>query len=113
MTIATRVFTWWKGEPVGNDQYGNRYFREKGGERRWVLFAGEPDGSKVPPEWKAWLHKTVATPPGPASAHAQPWEKTHQANPTGSGEAYHPAGSLQGAGKRAAATGDYEAWTPG
>ena len=29
MTITTRLFTWWKGEPVGTDDAGNRYFREK------------------------------------------------------------------------------------
>src|SRR5579862_7546931 len=52
MTIGTRLFTWWKGELVGTDQFGNRYYREKPGrrlragggresrERRWVLYKG-------------------------------------------------------------------------
>ena len=31
---------------------------------------------------------------------------------TGTALAYRPAGALEKGGKRAAATGDYEAWTP-
>jgi hypothetical protein len=34
-----------------------------GKERRWVVYEGEVDGSRVPPEWHAWLHHTVAVPP--------------------------------------------------
>ena len=64
MTIATRIFTWWKGEPVGSDDSGNRYYREKSPpegrrERRWVIYEGEAEASRVPPEWHAWLHHTV------------------------------------------------------
>ena len=71
MTIGTLLFTWWKGERVGTDEFGNRYYREKPGrqlrpgggrdsrERRWVLYKGEAEASKVPPEWHAWLHHTV------------------------------------------------------
>ncbi len=33
MTIGTRLFTWWRGELVGTDQLGNRYYREKGGRK--------------------------------------------------------------------------------
>ncbi|HMK69215.1 MAG TPA: NADH-ubiquinone oxidoreductase subunit NDUFA12 family protein, partial [Stellaceae bacterium] len=71
MSIGTRLFTWLRGELVGTDQFGNRYFREKPGrklrrgggfdsrERRWVLYKGEAEASKVPPEWHGWLHHTV------------------------------------------------------
>jgi len=31
---------------------------------------------------------------------------------TGTAHAYRPAGALEQGGKRAAATGDYEAWSP-
>lgn len=47
--IGTKLYTWWKGESVGKDQFGNRYFREKGGRKRWVIYNGAPEASKVPP----------------------------------------------------------------
>ncbi|HTQ34112.1 MAG TPA: NADH:ubiquinone oxidoreductase subunit NDUFA12 [Stellaceae bacterium] len=121
-TFGTRLLTWLRGELVGTDAYGNRYYRLKndrpsgrgGGrfsrERRWVIYAGEPEGSKVPPEWHAWLHHTVDETPG-AWPHYS-WEKPHQPNMTGTPHAYHPQGSVLRGGHRAHTTGDYEPWTP-
>ncbi|MBM3489135.1 MAG: NADH:ubiquinone oxidoreductase subunit NDUFA12 [Alphaproteobacteria bacterium] len=110
-TIGTRLMTWWKGELVGQDQFGNRYYREKAGLRRWVLYRGMPEASKVPPEWHAWLHRTTdAVPAGRAAA--KPWEKEHVPNLSGTAGAYRPPGSLLQGGRRPHATGDYEAWRP-
>ncbi|HUK10848.1 MAG TPA: NADH:ubiquinone oxidoreductase subunit NDUFA12 [Stellaceae bacterium] len=122
-TIGTLLFTWWKGERVGTDEFGNRYYREKPGrqlrpgggwnsrERRWVLYKGEPEASKVPPEWHAWLHHTVNELPDP-KRRKYPWEKPHLPNLTGTARAYRPPGSLLKGGHRAPATGDYEPWQP-
>lgn len=110
-TIGTRLMTWWKGEKVGQDAFGNTYYREKGGRRRWVIYRGRPEASKVPPDWHAWLHHTVAEPPAPEPP-ARPWEKPHVPNLTGTPHAYRPLGSLLEGGRRARATGDYEAWRP-
>jgi NADH:ubiquinone oxidoreductase subunit len=111
-TVGTLLMTWWKGELVGEDQFGNRYYREKGNpKRRWVIYKGEPDGSRTPPEWRAWLHRTVSEPPlGPRTPI--PWEKEHAPNLTGTARAYRPSGSLLEGGRRPHATGDYEAWRP-
>jgi NADH:ubiquinone oxidoreductase subunit len=40
------------------------------------------------------------------------WQKPAVPNMTGTALAYRPAGALEKGGHRAAATGDYEAWTP-
>ncbi len=112
-TIGTRLYSWWKGEQVGKDDFGNAYYREKdGGTRRWVIFAGQPEASKVPPEWHAWLHRTVDAPPSESAPRRHAWEKEHLPNLTGTDNAWHPPGSLMGGGQRKAATGDYEPWTP-
>jgi NADH:ubiquinone oxidoreductase subunit len=125
MSIGTRLWTWWAGELVGTDQFGNRYYRqknyrprEKGAgkfsrERRWVLYNGETEASRVPPEWHGWLHHTVAEPP-PSGAPTKryPWQKEHLPNLTGTPLAYRPPGSLLRGGQRAPATGDYEPWQP-
>jgi len=115
-TWSTRLTTWLAGKPAGRDQLGNRYFTGKprrgyARERRWVLYAGEEDASRVPPEWHAWLHYTVDQPPA-ADRPARPWLKEHQPNLTGTEAAYRPQGSIFKGGRRAKATGDYEAWTP-
>ncbi len=124
MTLGTRLMTWFSGEFVGTDELGNRYYREKGGrarprgggrpsrDKRWVIYAGEPDGSKVPPRWHAWLHHTVDDVPRAEEGRRYPWEKPHQPNMTGTAEAYHPQGSVLRGGRRASSAGDYEPWTP-
>lgn len=109
--IGTKLYTWWKGESVGKDQFGNRYFREKGGRKRWVIYNGMPEASKVPPEWHAWLHYTIDDAPV-NGVERKPWEKEHQPNLSGTPYAYRPQGSMAKAGQRPPATGDYEAWRP-
>jgi NADH:ubiquinone oxidoreductase subunit len=115
MNIFTRVFTWLHGREVGKDSLGNIYFEEKTGRqhlrrRRWVSFAGPADASLVPPEWHAWLHYTTDAPLAPVK---RPWIKPHEPNLTGTALSYRPPGHDYEGGKRAAATGDYESWTPG
>ena len=115
MTIGTRLFTWAKGQLVGTDQQGNRYYVERKAVpgrkvRRWVLYKGVADGSRVPAEWHAWLHYTVDQPL--EAATDKPWVKEHTPNFTGTNQAYLPQGHDLRGGERAKATGDYEAWQP-
>jgi NADH:ubiquinone oxidoreductase subunit len=119
MSLGTRLFTFLRGELVGGDAAGNCYYREKAGDhddghrrKRWVLYAGAPEASAVPPEWHAWLHRITDKPPSESPLPIQPWEKPHEANATGTDAAYVPAGSLLAGGVRPKATGDYEPWRP-
>lgn len=119
-TFGTQLWTWRFGELVGADDEGNRYFRTKGGaidpvlgfDRRWVIYNGYAEPSRVPPAWHGWLHHIVDTPPTEESYQPRAWEQPHRANPTGTAAAYRPPGSTLGQGRRAQATGDYKAWTP-
>lgn len=116
-TIGTLMYTWINGELVGTDEFGNRYYRARrdsihGRQRRWVIYKGRPEASKVPPEWHAWLHHTTDEPLTELAAQNRPWQKAHKANPTGTADAYRPQGHDLRGGNRASATGDYEAWVP-
>lgn len=111
-TIGTRVTIWRQGRYVGEDELGNRYYQTKDGRRRWVVYKGEADASKVTASWHGWLHHTFDEPPTRKPLPAKPWEKPHSPNMTGTPDAYRPKGSLAGGGERAKATGDYEAWSP-
>jgi len=116
MSLGTRLFTWLHGRYVGRDSYGNRYYRgrpigKRKRERRWVIYAGEVEASRVPPEWHGWLHGSQAEPPQ-ADAPRYPWQKEHLPNLTGTPLAYRPPGHTLAGGHRAPATGDYQPWTP-
>lgn len=114
-TIGTALFSWRKGGKVGGDALGNAYFESPkpfGGKiRRWVIYAGANDASRVPPEWHGWLHNTTDLVPTELPP-ARDWQKEAIPNLTGTDAAYRPAGALERGGNRAAATGDYEAWSP-
>ena len=117
MYIGTMIYTWLNGVLVGTDQFGNRYYRARKGklygrERRWVLFRGDVEASRVPPEWHAWLHHTVSEQLSEEAVESKPWQKEHLANQTGTVGAYRPQGHAYRGGERAAATGDYEPWIP-
>jgi NADH:ubiquinone oxidoreductase subunit len=104
VSLGTRLYTWLRGEAVGRDQFGNRYYRNR--SRRGL----HPES--VPPEWHAWLHYTVAEPPQPGDFPTMPWMKEHRPNLTGTPLAYRPPGHTLKGGHRAPASGDYEAWKP-
>ena len=126
MGFWSKTFTWWNGatwgtslftrrfgDEVGRDDAGNVYYQaKKDASRRWVIYNGNNDGSRVPPDWQAWLRGTIAELPEKA---LPPLHKFHMAptgNLTGTMAAFRPDGAL-GSGKvRPASTGDYEPWIP-
>jgi len=117
MTFGTWLFTKMRGELVGTDEQGNRYFQDKrviDGRRRkrWVVYNGEPEASRVPPEWHGWLHYTSDTPPPAGGLPRKPWQKEHLPNLTGTAQAYHPPGSAVAASEDRPKP-HYEAWRPG
>ena len=109
-TVGTRLFTRFRGEEVGRDGQGNRYYRSRDGARRWVIYDGEADASRVSPEWHGWLHGMWAEPPSLVPVPNKPWEKPHIPNLTGTPEAYAPSGSIRRV--KPEPRSDYEAWTP-
>lgn len=118
MTIGTAIYTWLNGRLVGTDSFGNRYYEHKSEpapgyrRKRWVVYNGLVEATKVPPEWHAWLHYTAEKPLQGEDVPHFDWQKEHLPNLTGTRYAYRPRGHVLEGGKRAAATGDYEAWTP-
>jgi NADH:ubiquinone oxidoreductase subunit len=111
-TPGTMLTTWFSGHAVGTDKFGNRYYQNKAGVRRWVIYNGTVEASRVPPEWHGWLHHTFKEPPTIAPLKPKAWGLEHQPNLTGTDGAYHPEGSLAAKGERPPATGDYQAWKP-
>jgi NADH:ubiquinone oxidoreductase subunit len=125
MGILGKIFTWWdgatigtliyssrKGVLVGEDDLGNRYYKSKDCDRRWVIYNGANDAARVAPEWHGWLHGTFDGDPESYLPPARSWELDRPGNLTGSDTAYRPGGAIEAGGHRARATGDYQAWSP-
>lgn len=129
MGINLNPFTWWNGASVGTmlyglrgkvrvgeDHLGNVYYEggrdTHGLPRRWVIYNGANDTSRIPPPWFSWMHHQIDDVPSRALPPPRAWQKPAQPNMTGTALAYRPQGALEKGGNRAAATGDYEAWTP-
>jgi NADH:ubiquinone oxidoreductase subunit len=130
MGLNLNPFTWWNGatfgtwfyglrgmKSVGEDALGNVFYQGgkgiDGRPRRYVIYNGSNDASRISPEWFSWLHHQIDDVPDRALPPVRRWEKPPVPNMTGTNQAYRPSGALEAGGKRAAATGDYEAWTPG
>jgi NADH:ubiquinone oxidoreductase subunit len=111
-----KLLTWFKGELVGQDSFGNRYYRGKGREslkeRRWVIYKGLAEASKIPAEWHGWLHHTFKRPPEIEAIQRWPWEKKHLPNLSGTPYAYRPTGHFFSDGTRKLSGSDYIPWRP-
>ncbi len=119
-TYGTSFTLWRRGAKlIGTDEQGNRYYEEQKGAsgpsgrtRRWVIYHGVAEASRVPADWHGWLHHTFDTPPTESPFKTKDWEQDHLPNMTGTPLAYHPKGSLELSGKGASAPKDYDAWDP-
>ena len=111
-STGTRLHSWRNGREVGADAAGTAYFEGRKDGRRWVIYAGSNDVSRVPPEWYAWLTRQIDAVPDEALPPPPPFLRAATPNLTGTPLAYRPSGALERGGHRAAATGDYQAWTP-
>jgi NADH:ubiquinone oxidoreductase subunit len=109
-TLGTQIFTARNGVKVGEDAQGNTFYRSRDGKRRWVIFKGEAEASRVSPDWHGWLHHTWDEPPSEKPVTHKDWEKPHLPNLTGTPRAYAPAGSIRRIEPEERR--DYEPWSP-
>ena len=109
-TLNTQLFTAWRGVKVGEDAAGNLFYQTRDRKKRWVIYNGEIEASRVSPDWHGWLHFTWDKAPTDAPLAHRVWEQPHQENLTGTAVAYAPPGSIRKGDP--APRRDYEAWAP-
>ncbi|MGE4351558.1 MAG: NADH-ubiquinone oxidoreductase subunit NDUFA12 family protein [Bdellovibrionales bacterium] len=114
--IGTILATRLTGVCVGQDSFGNRYYRSRRvragrREKRWVFYAGEPEASMVPPDWFGWLHHSCdqPLPNDPESRYV--WLRPHQPNLSGTEAAPLPSGHPSVCQARCS-RGRVQAWFP-
>ena len=88
-TLGTRIFTFFFGKFVGEDDLGNKYYESKN-KKRWVIYKNDVDATKIPNEWYSWIHFTKNKIENVHEFKKFDWQKPHQSNLTGSDEAYNP-----------------------
>ena len=88
-TIGTKIETIFFGKFVGEDHLGNKYYKNRSG-KRWVIYKGEVDATKIPIEWYSWIHFTKNKIENTHDLKKYDWQKPHQSNQTGSNDSYHP-----------------------
>ncbi len=118
--LGTALFTMFFGKKVGADEFGNKYYRTSAfskqvgrynKERRWVIYKGKAEASKIPPLWHGWIHFAFDDVPASEKKVYQ-WQKQHLPNLTGTDYSYLPPGHKDRGGEREKATGDYTPWQP-
>ncbi len=84
-------------QKIGIDQFGNKYFISKdknylGRRKRFVIYNGHPESSKIPPMWHSWLHYFNDEVPC-NNTKSYDWQQEHIPNLTGTKYAYNPSQS--------------------
>ena len=87
------------------DQFGNKYYENKKG-KRWVIYNGEINASKITSDWYSWIHYTSNIKPSEKKQNKYEWQKPHKDNKTGTEEAYAP----NKISKKAKQFKKYETW---
>ena len=95
------IFTWWNrqtfgtflktlffGKCVGSDEYGNKYYKNKKGER-WVIYSKNIEATKITSDWYLWMHHTIDKIPD-SQVKKYSWQKKHLENQTGTSNSYKP-----------------------
>ncbi len=96
MSFITKCLIKLFSKQIGEDQFGNKYYisnkmnylRKK---KRYVIYNGISEPTKVPPLWHAWLHYLVEEIPNDKDGNYQyKWQKNYVPNLTGTKNAYNP-----------------------
>ncbi len=96
--MIKQIFTWWNsqtfgtffytiffGKFVGKDDFGNKYYKNNKG-KRWVIYNGEVNASKITSDWFSWMHNISNIVPIENKKEKFTWQKPHKENKTGTKE---------------------------
>ena len=89
-TLGTRLETIFFGKFVGEDNFGNKYYENKKRKKRWVIYKGEIEATKIPVEWYSWMHSIKNKIEDTHELKKYNWQKNHLSNQTGTDKAYTP-----------------------
>jgi len=80
MKFLLRIYLFFCGTKIGIDQYGNQYFEVKrtdsfGRKKRFCLYNGTPEASKISPEWHLFMHYQIEAKDVKTNYKQHKWQK--------------------------------------
>ncbi len=96
---------------VGSDEFGNQYYQHPKSLKRYVVYKGMVEASKIPSNWHGWMHYSTDKIPD-QNQPKNSWHQTHLPNLTGTKLRYFIGGHLAKKSLRVKTGGDYQAWKP-
>lgn len=119
MELANKFFSKLFGKKVGEDEFGNVFYKSNrlsryyGRDMRWVIYNGIPEATKISANWHSWLHHQDNKVPTKNANITYKWMKPRMPNLSGSKLSYYPSGHFFSNDKvKPKSTGDYVAWKP-
>lgn len=111
MKLVNKIIIQLTCNKVGIDEFGNGYFEKKvkdsfGIKKRFVIYRGDIEASKIPSGWHLWLHYTCDKAPINTNTHKSSWQKIHLPNLTGTVYKHSPSAKDKKLGA------NYESWAP-
>lgn len=114
MHLSTYIYTFLFGKFVGKDEFQNSYYRSNNllhkKEKRWVIYKGIVESTKIPPLWHRWIHFITNELPNEKRVEKLSWQKEHRANFTATSMSYHPNSDKNYTYKKIPI--HYQAWKP-
>ena len=105
-SLISKIFIKFSCQKVGSDEFGNEYYQNKQG-KRFVVYNGIAEPSKIPSEWFVWIHYSSNVVPLGINTRKASWQKIHTPNLTGTKNAYSPKDSAS-----SKTSSIYKSWDP-
>jgi len=118
MNLINKIIINFTCNQVGVDEFGNKYFEKKsltnneariGKKKRFVIYRGDVEASKIPSNWHRWLHYTCDEKPVNVNTKKHSWQKIHLPNLTGTLYKHSPKNEQN---QRKKVGADYQSWNP-
>ena len=95
MKFLVKIYLYFCGVKVGEDEYGNQFFELKrtdylGRKKRYCLYNGIPEASKISPEWHPFMHYQIEAKDVKTTFKQYKWQKSAVPDATLSQKKYLP-----------------------
>ncbi|MBL6664427.1 MAG: NADH:ubiquinone oxidoreductase subunit NDUFA12 [Rickettsiales bacterium] len=107
MEFITKFLIRRSSNKIGTDEFGNSYYQHKKNKKRYVIYNGIAESSKIPAQWHGWIHYSSDIAPIKINTNKASWQKIHTPNLTGTINAYSPKNKPSHK-----SSSSYEAWEP-
>ena len=95
MKLLVSIYLQFFGNKVGEDEYGNQFFELNrkdylGRKKRYCLYKGIPEASKISPEWHPFMHYQIDAKNVRTTFKQYKWQKPYVPDTTLSKNKYLP-----------------------